>query len=102
MTERKERKGKEHPISGGTPRSAQDKYTTYLNALQEGTQNYLVLKHLIQKKEITTIEAFFDYGITRLSGRIYELRHMGVEIETGKRIKKGASHHTWYAVYTLK
>lgn len=80
----------------------QAKYSTYLDTLQEGTQNYIILERLIQKGSITTIEAFFDFYITRLSARIYDLRAMGVDIETNtitKRSKKGATQS--YAVYRL-
>lgn len=79
-----------------------DKYNTYLTELQEGTQNHTVLKHLIEHGHITSIEAFFDYWITRVSARIYDLRAMGIEIETEtvtKKTEKGARQS--YAVYRL-
>lgn len=48
----------------------------------------MVLNHLKQFKKITTFEAFTEYGITRLSARIYTLRKQGYEItneyKTGK------------------
>lgn len=79
-----------------------DKYSTYLTELQEGTQTYTILKHLIEKGSITTIESFFDYGITRLAARVWDLRSMGVDIDTEtvtKKSKKGARQS--YAVYSL-
>ena len=63
----------------------------------------VVLKHLKEKGSISTIEAFFDYHITRLPSRIFDLRSRGVDIETNivwKKSEKGAIEH--YAVYTLK
>lgn len=44
------------------------------------TQNKLLLKHLQQHGSITSMEAFELYGITRLSGRIYDLRQLGYAI----------------------
>ena len=46
----------------------------------KSTQNKLLLKHLQQYGSITSMEAYELYGITRLSGRIYDLRHMGYAI----------------------
>lgn len=37
-------------------------------------QNWLVLQHLVLNGEITSMEAFEMYGITRLAARISELR----------------------------
>ena len=44
-------------------------------------QNMIVLKHLKKKSGITSWEAISNYGITRLSARIYELRSMGFDIQ---------------------
>ena len=80
-----------------------DKYSTYLAELQEGTQNHTILKHLIEHGQITSIEAFFDYWITRIGARIYDLRSMGIDIETNivtKKSEKGARQS--YAIYSLK
>lgn len=44
-------------------------------------QNMLVLKHLKKKSGITSWEAISNYGVTRLSARIYELRSMGFDIQ---------------------
>jgi len=45
------------------------------------TQEQRVLRHLEDKGTITTWEAFMEYGITRLSGKIYELRQKGYDIQ---------------------
>ena len=45
------------------------------------TQNKLLLRHLQQFGSITSMEAYELYGITRLSGRIYDLRQMGYAIK---------------------
>lgn len=39
------------------------------------TQNQKVLRHMQVYGKITTFEAFTNYHITRLSARIWELRH---------------------------
>lgn len=53
------------------------------------TQYELVLNHLQEnKKGITSMEAFKKYGITRLSGTIYNLKHDGYNIRTTSETKK--------------
>lgn len=47
----------------------------------KNTQNKLLLRHLQQYGSISSIEAFALYGITRLSGRIYDLRQEGYIIK---------------------
>ena len=50
-------------------------YASELKRMKNGSQNQTVLMHLITFGTITNMEAFEKYKITRLSGRIYELRH---------------------------
>lgn len=67
------------------------------------SQNEQVLKHLKNHKNgITAMIAFERYGITRLSGRIFELRKMGHEIITDTvTIKNRYGHAVTYARYRL-
>ena len=44
-------------------------------------QNMLILKHLQTKSGITSWEAISEYGITRLSARIYDLRNNDFDIQ---------------------
>lgn len=44
------------------------------------TQNERVLRHLTDYGSITSLEAVKEYGILRLSARIYDLRKQGHEI----------------------
>ena len=44
------------------------------------TQNKWIVQHLQLLGSITSMKAFQTYGITRLSGRIYELRKQGHKI----------------------
>ena len=80
----------------------QEKYTPVLEAMQEGCQNYKILKHMIEKGKITSMDAFFDYHITRLSGRIFDLKNKyGVDIITTMKTVKSEDGTTTFAEYTL-
>lgn len=46
------------------------------------TQEQMVEQHLKDYGSITTWEAFTDYGITRLSAKIYNLRKSGLNIKS--------------------
>ena len=43
-------------------------------------QDELIKKHLEEHGSITSMEAFELYGCTRLSARIWNLRHSGMKI----------------------
>lgn len=63
----------------------------------------LVLGYIKDRGYITSAQAFYDLGITRLSGRIFDLRESGVKI--GKIWLNGTNRHgkaTRYAAYTLE
>ena len=63
------------------------------------TQNEMVLEHMRLYGGITSMDAFRSYQITRLSGRIHELRQKGYKITTCKgKARNGAI----YAVYRLE
>lgn len=78
------------------------KYKKILDNLQEGSQNYKILKHLLEHGSITTFEAFSKFKITRLSGRIFDLKELGVNIESNIVYKKKKGETVHYAVYTVK
>lgn len=46
------------------------------------TQTNIVLFHLAQYGSITSMEAFENYGITRLSAAVFALRKRGYDIDT--------------------
>lgn len=52
------------------------------------TQCDQVLNHIIIHGTITSKEAFEKYGITRLSGRIFDLLERGYDIKTDARTGK--------------
>ena len=61
------------------------------------TQCQLVLEHLSKGLKLTSMDAFTKYKITRLSGRIFDLRKQGYDIST-MIVTKGRSS---YAEYSL-
>lgn len=65
------------------------------NTKAKKPQEQIVLAHMkrCSRKGITSMEAFSKYGITRLSGRIFELRKKGYDIITiRERTKEGTSY----------
>lgn len=46
------------------------------------TQTNIVLFHLVRYGSITSMEAFENYGITRLSAAVFTLRKRGYDIDT--------------------
>ena len=61
------------------------------------SQNTLVLRHLEQGHALTSLTAFRLWNLTRLSGRIFELRKAGYNIEATHESNGKAR----YAVYRL-
>ena len=41
-----------------------------------------ILHHFIEHRTLTSMEAFENYGITRLAARVAELRKLGYDIQT--------------------
>ena len=62
------------------------------------TQNEQILTHIKEYGSITTMEAFRSYGITRLSGRIFELRKTHKIVGTMETNDNGKQ----YVRYTLE
>ena len=48
------------------------------------TENQInaILNHLKEHGDITSMQAFTEYGCTRLAARIYDLRHRGYLIDS--------------------
>lgn len=46
------------------------------------SQNERILKHLVWRRGITTLDAYDMYGVTRLAARIADLRGKGLPITT--------------------
>ena len=62
------------------------------------SQNTLVLRHLEQGHALTSLTAFRLWNLTRLSGRIFELRRKGYNIEA---TMEGEGRKKW-ACYRLQ
>lgn len=66
------------------------------------TQTQQVIKHLRYYGKISSWEAFQEYGITRLSARIHNLRQSGFNIKSEKKTTTTRlGNKTTYAEYTL-
>lgn len=66
------------------------------------TQTKCVLEHLQKYGAITSMEAFDNYGITRLSAKVFDLKKEGYSIETVRRKCKNRFGHTCvYGEYVL-
>lgn len=52
----------------------------------KATQNAMILEHMKSHNGITTMEAYELYGVTRLSARIWDLRHEGHAIRGESRV----------------
>lgn len=67
------------------------------------TQTGKVLRHLEQAGSITPLEALEKYGIMRLGARIWDLRHMGHDIQREIVIDKNRDGETVrYARYSIR
>jgi len=67
------------------------------------TQNEKILRHLQDFGSITTMEAFTEYGCTRLSARIKDLRDDGHEIRTTfESARNRYGDKVSYARYTMR
>ena len=67
------------------------------------TQKELIRRHLETYGEITSFDAFREYGCTRVSARIYELRHEDGLIITNERktAKNRFGEPVHYDVYRI-
>lgn len=71
--------------------------------MKRPSQCDMILEHLKRHREITTMDAFMMYGITRLSARIWDLRHDGYAIsseQTTERNRYGVK--VTFATYRLE
>ena len=68
------------------------------------TQNERVKRHLETFGSITSLEAFTDYGITRLSARMWDLKHKdGLSIGGSRKTARNRFNEpVWYMVYKLE
>lgn len=71
--------------------------------MEKITKKGLVLQHLQKYGYISSLTAIVDYGCTRLSAVIYDLKKEGYNIksETMTCISKVTGNHCNFAKYTL-
>lgn len=65
------------------------------------TQTKAIENHLLKYKKISSYTAFKRYGVTRLSGLIFNLRKKYTITTEYKTTKNRFGNNTNYAVYTL-
>lgn len=65
------------------------------------TQKEQVIHHLKQKGAITSWEAIQEYGITRLSAKIFDLRKDGYKIKSTTITKRRGIRVITFAKYEL-
>lgn len=73
-------------------------YSKYLKLCQKGTQEYIVLDHIITHGGITALEASDLYDITRLSARIFDLRELGIPIKNIRRSSRNGKRFVKYVL----
>lgn len=62
----------------------------------------MMLNHMREHGSITSREAMYDYGIGRASGRVFDLRKRGYDVETTMETRLNRyGVPTRYARYTL-
>ena len=66
------------------------------------TQNMKVLAYMKEHGQITSLDAFRAIGCTRLSGRIFDLKKMGYDIESTLEVVPTRDGKTRVAVYRLR
>ena len=71
--------------------------------MEKETHYDRVLGHLKEKGHITSLEAFREYGLTRLSAIIFNLRKDGYNITSDKVGRKNRyGKMVYFAKYTLE
>lgn len=62
------------------------------------SQCFRVLSYMNKNGSITTMEAFSKLNITRLSGRIHELRRHGFDIESTNVVTEDGKRYVRYSL----
>ena len=66
------------------------------------SQKKKILKYLLQYGSITTMKAYEKFGCTRLASRIFDLKQLGIGIETEIVYKKKPDgEYVHYGIYRL-
>ena len=76
----------------------QKDYNKYLKLCQKGTQEYIILNHIIRHGGITALESVQEYSITRLSARIFNLRELGIPIRNIRQSSRNGKRFVRYVL----
>lgn len=85
---------KRHATEVNVPNNQED-YTKYLKRLSSDTQNYKILKYMIEHGSITSYECFVRFKCTRCSARIRDLKDLGVPI-CSETVTNNGVHYSRY------
>lgn len=80
----------------GTQLKNHEHYTALLGKCQKGTQEYIILNHIIKHGGITALESAQEYAITRLSARIFDLRGLGIPIKNVRQKSRSGKRFVRY------
>ena len=86
----------------GCTRTPQKKAPKRGQTDSKGTQDQLILAHLLTGKTITPIEALRKYGTFRLSARVFNLRKQGYNVVTDIVYKNGKHFASYSLLGKLK
>lgn len=69
--------------------------------MSPASQNARILEHLKQRRTLTPLDALRQFGCLRLSGRIYDLRQNGHQIDRRMVEVAGGKHVAEYRLVKL-
>lgn len=76
-------------------------YRAVLSGIHPHTQNYKVLKHILENGSIRQDIAWEEYSISRLGAVIFNLNNMGVDFETEWQIDEKTKRPMKFITYSL-
>lgn len=98
-----ERENSPRIMRQGEFQNNQDKYKAVLEKMQDGTHVKNIFRHLVDYGKITSMEAFLDYGNTRVASTVNLLKN-NYDLPIFTRMVNGKNrygHRTTYGEYIL-
>lgn len=62
------------------------------------TQNETILNHMMTGRSISPLEALGLYGVFRLAARVFDLKQMGVDIQTRTKVDINGKQYAEYSI----
>ena len=62
------------------------------------TQNETILNHMMTGRSISPLEALGLYGVFRLAARVFDLKAMGVDIQTLTKVDINGKLYAEYSI----